>query len=158
MAWSCLAGTRRSYQSKLRQICALEDSFSFPILRPTVLLEHGSSPDIPLMWCIEASSTRFMPHKSRGYESTLVSFTTVRQLCSAATSQYLAWDFLVAHPFASDWLIRSAIFLTAMSSRCCPPAYPPRMGTDDTPSLALLEWHVKCLDTELEHQLCFAMN
>ena len=163
MAWSWSAGTHRSYQSKLRQIRAFEESFSLPILRPTVLLEPPSSPDIPLMWCIEASSTRLTRHKSRGYESTPISFTTVRQLRSAA-SQYWAWDFLVTHPSAS-MLTREQ----RLVNQVCRPSdsyafsllssgLATRMGSNVMPSLALLERHVKCLDTELAHQFRFSMN
>ena len=163
MAWSWSAGTHQSYQSKLRQIRAFEDSHAITILQSTPLSEPPSSPDIPLMWCIEASSTRLTRHKSRGYEPTPISFTTVRQLRSAA-SQFWAWDFLVTHPSAS-MLTREQ----RLVNQVCRPSdsyafslvsngLSTRMGTEAKPSLALLERHVKCLDTELDHQFQFPMN
>ena len=151
MAWSWSANTHVSYQSKLRAIRRFEQSYGLSILAPTLLQVPPSTPDIPLMWCMEASSLRSGTSRNGGR----ISFSTVRLFRSAA-SQFWAWDGLIAHPSAalmtqegrlSFQACRATdshgftLFATGLSAR---------MGTSVAPSKALLSRHVHALDTFLE--------
>ena len=107
------------------------------------------------MWCIEANSTRLTTNKSHGAGiSDHISFGTIRQLRSAA-AQFWQWDALVSHPTAS-MLTREKRLLyqpcrssDSLALQMFAAGLQIRMGDSVTPSRALLERHVKALDTHL---------
>ena len=155
MSWYWAKGSYTTYGSKLRSIRDFEANFEVPILTGSVLSAPPCSPDIPLMWCIEANSTRLTTNKSHGAGiSDHISFGTIRQLRSAA-AQFWQWDALVSHPTAS-MLTREKRLLyqpcrssDSLALQMFAAGLQIRMGDSVTPSRALLERHVKALDTHL---------
>ena len=87
----------------------------FLLLVPT-LSSPPSSPDIPLMWCMGAHSTRSTTNKSYG-TGVLdhISLTTVYHIWTAP-AQYYQWGALVSHPSAA-WLTKERRLLYQV---CCP--------------------------------------
>ena len=163
MAWSWSKNTHGTYQGKLRVIRHFENVFGVPILQPTHLTEPPGSPDIPLMWCMEANSVKFTTHKSRAHESQTMAFSSIRQLRSAA-AQFWAWDWTVAHPSAS-YLTRENRLVNQACRASDSYAFTlhatglgARLGDDVNPSLALLERHALALDADLDDQYRFATN
>ena len=150
MSWHWSSGTHTQYQSKINTIRTFEEQFNISVLPAPRLVSPPASADIPLMWCIEAQSTR------PGAKEKHISHNTVRQLRSAA-GQFFQWSALVTHPEAS-WLNKEkrllyqqcrptdsaafSIFSTGLSSR---------MGDLTNPSQALMERHVKAVDRHLNH-------
>ena len=150
MSWHWSSGTHTQYQSKINTIRTFEHEFGISVLPVPRLPSPPTSPDIPLMWCMEAQSTR------PGRKEKHISHTTVRQLRSAA-SQFFQWSALVSHP-NSSWLNKEkrllyqpcrptdsaafSIFFTGLSSR---------MGDLTNPSHALLERHVREVGLYLNH-------
>ena len=81
MSWYWAKGSYTTYGSKLRSIRDFEANFEVAILTGSVLSAPPCSPDIPLMWCIEANSTRLTTNKSHGAGiSDHISFGTIHQL------------------------------------------------------------------------------
>jgi hypothetical protein len=154
--WSL--GTHAKYQGKLNAIRQFEADFDLDhrILRPTPIIRPPTGPDIGLMWLMESYSLRTT--KLRGTdELQLLSNATVRQLRSA-TSQYLAWDLMVSKP--------DRVYLDQQRRVICQPCrateglgcslfasgIAARIGENVNPSVALLDRHIRCLDSELEEQ------
>jgi hypothetical protein len=151
--WS--TGTNKTYQSKLGAIRRFEEDFDIPgaILRPTKIERPPNSSDIPLMWCQEAYSLR----KSPGEENLTVKFGTVRQLRSA-TSQFEAWESAVSAPseaYLDDKrrLIRQPTRTTdSIGSQLHASGMGSRLGYMSSPSMALLDRHVRSMDSDLDQQ------
>jgi hypothetical protein len=154
--WSL--GTHAKHQGKLKAISQFETDFDLDhrILRPTPILRPPAGADIGLMWLMESYSLRTT--RLRGTdELQLLSNATVRQLRSA-TSQYLAWDLMVSRP--------DSAYFDQQRRLICQPCRPTdglgcslfasgiaaRIGENVTPSIALLDRHIRNLDAELEEQ------
>jgi hypothetical protein len=154
--WSL--GTHAKYQGKLAAITQFETEFDLDrrILRPTPLLRPPAGADIGLMWMMESYSLRTA--KLRGTdEFHMLSNATVRQLRSA-TSQYFAWDLMVSQP--------EGVYFDQQNRIICQPCRPTdglgcslfatgiaaRIGENVNPSIALLDRHVRCLDSELDKE------
>jgi hypothetical protein len=154
--WSL--GTHSKYQGKLNAITQFETEYDLArrILRPTPIIRPPSNADIGLMWMMESYSLRTT--KLRGTdELQLLSNATVRQLRSA-TSQYLAWDMMISQP--------DGAYFDQQKRLICQPCRPTdglgcslfasgiaaRIGETVTPSVALLDRHVRGLDSDLEEQ------
>lgn len=155
MAHSWSKGTHSSYQGKLRAIRAFEILHELHILRPTPLDCPPHGPDIPLMWCQEAYSLR--PGSTRRGDLVTVTFGTIRQLRSAV-SQFYCWDALVAHPDRAlltqnkQLLYQPCRPTDNLSSQLHAVGMANRLGTETSPSIALLDRHVRYLDTHLNSQ------
>ena len=151
IAWTWARGTHRTYQSQFNKICKFEGEFGVFILVPHRPDRPPSSRAIPLMWCIESNAVWNVQHVSRGFSLGPISFGSVQQIRSAA-SQYYQWDATITNP-SSSYLTRDGPFLY---QRCHPTdnlfmtmlaqGMAKRMGTDVTPSKALLERHVLAMD------------
>lgn len=139
--------THSTYQSKLNIIHRFEQHFDVDILTPTPLSRPPSGPEIPLMWCLEAYSTRASPRPKETGIFVSLQYNTIRQLRSAA-SQFWAWDTMVSSPssiLTSDRRLlsqncrpsdRLAMTLHASGLRA-------RIGDEVRPSIALLDQHVR---------------
>lgn len=154
IAWTWARGTHRAYQTQFNKIRKFENEFDVPVLVPHRPKRPPSSRDIPLMWCIEANTVRSVRHVSRGNSLGPISFGAVRQVRSAA-SQYYQWDAAITNP--SSYLTRDGRLLYQqcrptdnLSMTMFARGLAKRLGTDVTPSKALLERHVRALDQELE--------
>jgi hypothetical protein len=88
-------GTHSTYQTKLRIICNFEQRYGVDVLRSTPLDCPPSGPDIPLTWCQEAYGLRKSPSKRHTGSDLNLAFSTIRQLCSAA-SQFHTWDMMIS--------------------------------------------------------------
>jgi hypothetical protein len=87
--------THATYQGKLRVIRTFESHYDIGVLRPTPLLRPPNGREIPLMWCQEAYSLRHSPSKrNEDPELSTLAFSSIRQLRSAASSQFLTWDLI----------------------------------------------------------------
>jgi integrase len=156
MAHYWAVGTHAQYQSKLNAISQFELAFGIEqrILRPTPLLRPPASSDIGLMWMMESYSLRTTTLRGTD-ERQLLSNATVRQLRSA-TSQYCAWDLMVSKP--------DGVYFDQQRRLICQPCRPTdglgcslfasgiasRIGEDVSPSVALLDRHVRSLLSDLE--------
>ena len=151
--WS--AGTNKTYQTKLGAIHRFEKDFGIEgaILRARDIDRPPNSSDIPLMWCQEAYSLR----KPNGETDATVRYGTVRQLRSA-TSQFEAWESAVSSPaeaYLDDKrrLIHQPIRTTdSIGSQLHASGMSSRLGFMSTPSMALLDRHVRKMDEDLDHQ------
>ena len=163
MAWSWSSGTHATYQSKLRLIRKFERAQGLRILVPSPIKVPPDTPDIPLMWCMEAASVKETRFKANGFQPSQISYTTVRAIRSAA-SQFWAWDGLIAHPSAA--LLTREGRLTFQPCRASDgysfslfaSGLSARMGESVNPSLALLSRHVHALDRYLDHQFRTALS
>ena len=155
MSWHWSKGTHDTYKSKIGTIRKFEQDYDLTVLPILSLSSPPASPDIPLMWCMEAQSTRKTTIKSRGAGiPDHISSVTVRQLRSAAAQHY-QWAALISHPSAS--------ILTKEKRLLYQPCRPTdsaaftmfatglntRMGDQASPSYALLERHVIAVDRHL---------
>jgi hypothetical protein len=151
--WS--SGTHTQYQGKLRILRDFETAFGVRVLQATGLDRPPSPPAIPIMWAQQRYALR--PGKVRGTETapTSVTFATVRGLRSAA-NQFFAWDLQVAYP---DTAMKDSSSRAVVTPGCLPTdslAYVymstgmrRRLGDESKPSLALLQRHVRWIDTFL---------
>ena len=155
--WSL--ATHQQYQTKLRFVQAFETKHAgLRVLRKTPLLAPPSGPEIALMWAEEEYSLR--PSTGRGKPNRgqdPVSYATIRQLRSAV-SQYAAWDLMVTHSgkFFVDQnrriLLQACRFTDDGGSTFFARGLSTRIGTETRPSVALLERHVRHLDSHLTAQ------
>ena len=156
-------GTHATYKSKLNVIKQFETTFSVPVLEPSPLLEPKSGPEIPLMWCQLWYSLR---HTTKKYDRDVhlpISFGTVRALRSAA-SQWLALDALNAAPSGSYMTQEKKV----VHQECRPTdglafqyfakGMVERMGDQPKPSVALLDRHVRFLDSDLDQKFLRATS
>jgi hypothetical protein len=153
-SWSI--GTHKQYQAKLGAIAQFEKEYDMQrrILRPTELIRPPSGPDIGLMWLMEAYSLRTT--KIRGTDDRkFLSNSSVRPLRSAA-SQYQAWDLMVSQPDSAFFdqqkrLICQSVRPTdGLGCSLFATGIAARIGENATPSVALLDRHVRSLLTDLE--------
>jgi len=157
-AWS--PGTHSAYQTRLRTLAQFSSAFGVPILACPEVVRPPTPKEIPLMWAQEFYSLK----RSRaGRNSRLPigeqpgsSFGTIRQLRSAL-SQFEALSLMVTEPgrVLSDrnqmWVSQCrstdshalSLFATGLGSR---------LGSNTKPSTALLDRHVRWLDTDLERR------
>ena len=164
MAWRWAKGTHSSYQGQLKIIRQFEKSFDVPVLRAAELKRPANTPDIPLMWCMEAASTKLVTHSSRGCNTPhSIAFGTIRALRSAA-SQFYAWDWMISHP-ASCHLTKDQKLLEqgvrptdSFAFSLLVKGLASRMGENVLPSQALDETHVIALDLEMERQYLSATS
>jgi len=156
--WSL--GTHRGYQGKIRVLRRFESLYGAPILRTTALQAPPSGPDVPLQWCQEWYSLRMSPWRKGEQEVPLpVSFTTVRQLRSAA-NQFYTWDLALAHPAGATRDHSGRVMCLpaipapdSLSSSLFAKGLSIRLGTETQPSFPLQERHVRWLDTDLRRRL-----
>lgn len=147
-------GTHDTYQSKLNIVHRFEQHFDVSILTPTQLDRPPCGPEIPLMWCLEAYSTRTSSRSKEDGIFVALQYDTIRQLRSAA-SQFWTWDTMVASPssiLTSDRRIlsqqcrpsdRLSMTLHASGLRA-------RIGDEARPSVALLDQHIRAMLTHLD--------
>jgi hypothetical protein len=152
--WS--VGTHKQYQSKLMTIHQFELDFGVPILQRTPLSAPPVSPTIPLMWAQEAYSLRLSSGRVDISGSPLfVQFSTVRQLRSAA-SQFFSWDTMISRPGASVLDENKRILHLScrptddLSSSLFATGLGTRLGEESAPSMALLDRHVRFLESDLD--------
>ena len=171
IAWSWARGTHRTYQSQFNFIRRFETSFSVPVVTPCVPSVPPSSPDIPLAWCMEHRSVQQVRARSGARPLAPVSFSTVRQLRSAA-AQFYQLSAVITHPRSSRLtkdgclLYQSCRPTDNLATRMFSSGLSRRLGTDASPSKALLARHVHALDAFLRQglrgpyspsiKLCFA--
>jgi hypothetical protein len=152
-------GTHTKYQGRLSGAISLFESeydLDCRILRPTPLLRPPATADIGLIWMMESYSLRTA--RLRGTdELQLLSNTTVRQFRSA-TSQYLAWDMMVAHPASAYFdqqrrlILQSCRATNSLGSSLFASGIAARIGDDVTPLVALLDRHIRFLTAELDER------
>jgi hypothetical protein len=157
MAHSWAEGTHSLCQSKIRFLHRFEHAFGVPVLSRAPLAEPPVSEEIPLMWAQLSHSLQ--PGRRRAPEGTRMTLAcdTIRQLRSAA-SQHMAWDTMVRHPGhvhvdQGKRVIRqacrpadslgAALFASGMKAR---------LGDESRPSVALLDRHVRWLDSDLDQR------
>jgi len=155
MVSSWAKSTHSSYQTQLRLIRKFEDHYGFHFLNPTKLQRPPGGPTIPLMWCMESHST--LPGITRRASNTPLqqSYNTIRHLRSAA-SQYWAWDLMMSNPGASFMTKDCRI----LRQKCRPSdgldfsiftkRLWTRIGEESQPSVALLDQHVRAMETEVD--------
>jgi hypothetical protein len=151
-------GTHKTYQDRLKVIRNFESAFGFSILQSTPLLSPPAGPDIPIQWCQESYSLRRgSERRQNGTSELTLAFSTVRSLRSAV-SQFLAWDMMVAHPSATYMDERKRIIqlpvrpTDSLSSTLHAAGMGARIGDEAKPSMALLDRHVRFLDSSLNAQ------
>jgi len=155
-AWS--RKTHSSYQSKLSYIQQFEAYFQFKCLRSRPLRRPPNDASIPLMWIQECFSLR--PGRS-GTDT--VAFGSIRPLRSAA-SHFLAWDAIL-HTNGASYMdtgrrvyhgpcratdnLAYTLFTTGQSTR---------IGDNPRPSTALLDRHVRWIDSNLRQRYHLATS
>ena len=158
IAWSWARGTHRTYQTQFNFIRRFEHNFLVPVLAPSVPLAPPSSPDIPLAWCMEHRALQQVRARSGGSFLAPISFSTVQQLRSAA-AQFYQLSAVITHPRASHinkegrLLYQSCRPTDNLAMRMLSSGLSRRLGTDATPSKALLARHVHNLDKLLRSGL-----
>jgi hypothetical protein len=157
-AWA--PSTLKSYQYKLRIVRRFEGNFGVPILRVSTIDRPPSGSAISLMWCQEHYSlqpTRWKKRHSTDIRDT-ITYNTVRSLRSAAAF-FFKLDLITAHPgrVFADASSRPVVTLgcSATDELCYTmmnAGMARRMGTESNPSIALLDCHVRWLDSSLERR------
>ena len=162
-SWS--GGTHQQYLGKLRIVSRFEGAFGVKILRPTYLEKPPTSRSIPLMWMQEHYSLQksYLARRRKEQELTTVTFGAIRQLRSAV-SQYATMDQLMTdpdhmfydqqkrvlhHPGRYTDSVGCTLFAGGLSKR---------LGDQTKPSTALLDRHVRFLDTNLNTRFLNARN
>ena len=155
LAHSWSKGTHRSYQGKLRQVREFERAFRVSILHWAAPSKPFSGFVIPLMWCQEAYSLRPASGRRARDDAIGVSYDAIRQIRSAV-SQFYTWESVITDP--------SLGFVDTQRRLVQVPCRPTdsvgfthhargmaaRVGTKTRPSVALLDRHVRHLDSSLE--------
>jgi hypothetical protein len=158
MAHYWAQGNNTTYSDKIGVLRNFGLKYGLQILRPTRLDRPPSGPEIPIMWCQAAYSLR--PGHSRRHDcqdDLTLAFSTVRALRSA-TSQYFAWDMMVAYPSGAYLDDQQRI----LKQDCCPtnslgPTFytcgmGARIGDKARPSIALLDCHVRAINQDRNHR------
>lgn len=153
MAHSWSAGTHDQYQLKLNAIRRFEKGYQgVVVLRQTPLSRPPNGSEVTLAWVQEKYSLR------SGKKGEPVTFGTIRQLRSAA-SQYFAWDMMVSRPGAavldpkSHQLVQVPCRPTDdLSAHLLAGGMSARIGNETSPSIALLERHVKWMDEDFDRR------
>ena len=153
MAHSWARNTHSSYQGKLRILQAFSDRYSIPLLEDSSPKHPRYDVDVVLMWCQEAYS--LAPGAARLGQHNKVAFGTIRQLRSAL-AHILAWNQM-HHPRIPGFLDRNRRLVhqecritDALPSQLHSQGLAIRLGTESSPSKALLDRHVRFLIRELE--------
>ena len=157
MAHSWAEGTHSMYQSKIRFLHRFEHAFGVPILSRAPLAKPPVSAEIPLMWA--QLSYSLQPGRRRTPDGTrlTLSYGTIRQLRSAA-SQYMAWDMMVRYPGhvymdQGKRVIHQACRPTdSLGATMFASGMKARLGDESRPSVALLDRHVRWLDSDLDQR------
>ena len=154
VAHSWASNTYAGYQSKLNVVRRFEEQFDLSILPQERPSQPSSNPIIPLLWCQEAYSLQ--AGSSRRPSST-VAFGTIRQLRSAV-SQVYAWEAAVqptAEAFldSNSRLVHQSVRPTdQLVAQLHATGMATRLGTITKPSTALLDRHVRSLDSLLRQR------
>jgi hypothetical protein len=157
MVHSFSPGTHQQYQQKLRVARQFEGSFGVSILRSSCPARPPSGPEIGLMWAQEQYSIK---QSGRAHDadpaSATVAHGTVRQLRSAV-SQSETWRLLISEPErllldGKRLLLQDCRFTDAAGSTIFATGMGAGLGTDSTPSLALLDRHIRWLDQALDRR------
>ena len=159
MAHSWARNTHASYQSKLQVLQTFAAQYSLPLFQPPAWAHPRHDVDIVLMWCQEASSlSEGSPRLGR---ANTMAFGSIRQLRSAL-AHLLAWNSS-QQPSPPGYLDRNrrlvhqACRLTdALPSQLHSQGLSIRLGTESSPSKALLDRHVRFLLDELERAYAIA--
>ena len=158
IAWSWARGTHRTYQTQFNFIRKFEAAFTVSVLASSFPSAPPSSPDIALAWCMEHRALHQVRALSRGCCPGPVSFSTIRQLRSAA-AQYYQLSALITHPSASHINKEGCLLYQGcrptdnLTMRMRASGLSRRLGTDVFPSKALLARHVHSLDDILRRGL-----
>ena len=155
-SWS--QGTHQQYQSKMRVIRSFERTFQVAILTITPVSHPPSSPAIPLAWCQQLYSLRRSSRSHTGSASSPVSFGSTRAIRSAA-NLFFKLDLQTVYPGAvlldraqRTVAVRGTIPTDELCCTLMHAGMATRLGEDSTPSEALLDVHVRYLDSHL-HRL-----
>ena len=153
MAHSWSRNTHASYRSKIRTIEAFQSKYQVCILPARPLLRPRNTPDIGLMWCQEAHSLE--AGVARDQERLTMAFGTIRQL-RAAVSQRLTWE-CTQQPHLHTYLDHhkrllhdAGRYTDELPSQLHAQGMAIRLGTESSPSKALLDRHVRELDGSLD--------
>ena len=156
LAHSWSPGTHRTYQHKLQLAARFDETFGTTILRPSPLPHPPRGPEIPAMWLQESQSLQ-PSSRRRDLDGTLyLSFSTIRHIRSAvsyfytvdmmATTPQLIMDpskHVLAQPCRPTDQLNFSLFTAGFKAR---------IGDSSAPSVALLDRHVRFLDTDLERR------
>ena len=153
--WS--TGTNQLYQSRIRQLRRFEAAHpGLCLFVPQDQLAPASGPEIGLMWALLHASVQPLVFRGRSSRTT-PTFDTIRSLRSAA-SQVYGWD-LISSNSGTDWyfqdrrLIQGSVRPTDSASfELFTRGMAARIGTQATPSTALLGRHIRGLDTYFNSQ------
>jgi hypothetical protein len=150
--WSL--GTHGTYQTKLHIIRNFEQHYGVHVLCSTPLRCPPSGTNIPLVWCQEAYALRkFLTKRHSGSDMNLA-FSTIRQLCSAA-SQFLAWDMMISQPDRAFMDHQHCVLeqpcrpTDGLSYTLYTGGLRAHVGDQTDPLVALIDCHVCALDQEL---------
>jgi hypothetical protein len=151
-----LPATHGQYQQKLRVDRQFEGRFGVPILRSSRPTRPPAGPEISLMWAQEQYSIKPSGRSHSKQGSTTVAHGTVRQSRSAV-SQSETWRLLITEPErllldGKRLLFQDCRFTDVAGSTIFTTGMGARLGTDSTPSLALLDRHIRSLDQVLDHR------
>ncbi|CAJ1968848.1 unnamed protein product [Cylindrotheca closterium] len=136
--------------------------FDVTILRPTPLVEPPSGPEIPLMWCQEWYSLWQSRKKYDRDVQTPISFGTIRAVRSAVF-QWLSLDAInsshAAYMSADKKIVYQSCRPTDnLSFQLFAKGMVARLGDHTRPSVALLDRHVRFLDSALDQMFLDAEN
>ena len=158
-AWS--KGTHKQYQVRLNQLRKFEGTFGIQVLKETHLDAPPSSTAIAIMWAQQRYAiqpTQWRSTVSTSTETVNVKYSTVRSLRSAA-AQYYRLDLQMAYPQRA--LIDAAAH-TIVTDGCSPTdelsytlmssGMSRRLGDESRPAVALLDRHIRFLDSSLERR------
>lgn len=158
---SLAPGTHASYQQKISYLRKFEMQFQVPILTVTSVPRPPSPASIPLMWAQQHYSlqqSRWKRSKGGTEDAARVTFATVRGLRSAA-SLFHKLDMLTAHPGKVYMDPNNRVMTTNDVSPTDELGYTMmntgmknRLGTESKPSVALMDRHIRYLDSSLRRR------
>ena len=151
--WS--ASTHKQYQNHLRHLAQFDQLHDTNILSVSPLLAPPAGPEIPLQWFQECYSLR--PASVRRLEYGTVSFETVKAIRSSL-AYYQAWDMMVSNPGTAYFHERRIVIGNPRPTDCLgctmhATGLAARIGSERKASFALLDRHVRGLDTYIRN-LC----
>lgn len=153
MTHSWARNTHTSYQGKLQILQSFAHQHDIPLLRPPSWEHPRHEDDIVVMWCQEFYS--LSAGASRLGQHAKTAFGSIRQLRSAL-AHLLAWNS-AQQPQAPGFLDRQRRLVyqdcrltDALPSQLHAQGMAIRLGTEPSPSKALLDRHVRFLLRELD--------